>query len=88
MTPKHSRRDDGVIGIIVHKHGTMRLFRNRHGSLYAEVAGFRTGDARDFLSQLDELGDIASEVLVCDAPDFYRAPFDLEPVRHRRRPGS
>lgn len=87
MTTEDSR-SDGVVGIVVHKHGTLRLFRNRFGSLYAEVAGFRTGEARRFLEQLDELGDIGAEVLVCDAPDFYRAPFDLEPMRHRRRPGA
>jgi hypothetical protein len=73
------------VGLVLHAHGTLRLFRNRYGSLYAEVDGFRTGESRAFLEQLGELDDIASEVLVCDAPDFYRAPFDLEPMRHRRR---
>ena len=83
MTPDGST-SDGAVGIVLHKHGTLRLFRNDHGHFYAEVVGFVTDEGRAFLEQLGELADIAAEVLVCDEPDVYRAPV-VVPRLHRRR---
>ena len=83
MTPEDSRNDASV-GVVLHKHGTLRVFRNDQGRLYAEVVGFETDEGRAFLEQLGELGEIADEVLVCDQPDVYQAA-GIVPRLHRRR---
>lgn len=76
---------DAVVGTILHARGTLRLFQNRHGRLYAEVIGFDCPDGHAFLSELGgQLEDITSDILVCDDPAGYGAP-PLAPMRHRRR---
>lgn len=75
-----------VVGMVVHAGGTLRLFEDPFtGGLYAEVNGFTTESSRRFLEQLDRLGDIASDILVCDRPARY--PLEEIPVRelHVRR---
>jgi hypothetical protein len=66
-----------VVGIILHGDGTLRLFENSNGQLYAEVVGFHTDRGRRFLEALGQLDDIGSEILVCDDPEGHglrRAP--------------
>lgn len=74
-----------VIGLVLHKHGALRLFRNPRGRVYCEVIGLRTPEGREFLSELGQLEDIAAEVLVTDDPTCYGAPVGLMPRLHRRR---
>lgn len=75
-----------IIGLVLHKHGALRLFRNAAGRVYCEVIGLRTPEGREFLSELGQLDDIAAEVLVADDPSVYGAPVGLVPRLHRRRP--
>lgn len=85
MTTKHSRATDDVIGIVLHKNGTLRLRRTKLGNLRAEVIGFHTDEGRNFLRQLHELGEIADEIMCCDDPVAFRLPEGLQPLLHRRR---
>jgi hypothetical protein len=82
---KNSRPANGVVGIVLHKCGTLRLHRDKFGSLHAEVVGFHTGEGREFLQQLHELGEIVDEIMCCDDPVATRAPWNVEPTRHERR---
>jgi hypothetical protein len=60
-----------VVGLILHVDGTLRLFENTNGQLYAEVIGFGTDAGRAFLEHLGQLDDIGSEILVCEDPRSY-----------------
>jgi hypothetical protein len=85
VTTKHSRRNDNVVGLVLHRYGTLRLIRTQLGNLRAEVVGFQSGQGRDFLEQLHELGDIADDIMCCDDPVAMRAPWNITPTRHERR---
>lgn len=81
-------RGSRPIGVLLHAHGMLRLFEDpSSGQLYAEVNGMRSHDARHFLSLLEDMPDIAADVLVADAPELY--PLEGPPVRdrHVRRHG-
>lgn len=69
------------VGLILHAHGTLRLFLDPAGQLVVEVIGMHTPAARRFLEALDTLPDVTSEILVCDRPDEY--PLDEAPIRDR-----
>jgi hypothetical protein len=87
MTTKPSTNGSTVVGIIIHAHGTLRLFENTNGQLYAEVVGFHTDRGREFLEQLGQLEDICCEVLVCDQPAAYGWG-ESRRLRHYRRAGT
>lgn len=70
-----------AVGLIMHAHGTLRLFLDPAGQLVAEVVGMETPAARRFLESLDDLADVTSEILVCDRPDEYT--LDARPIRDR-----
>jgi hypothetical protein len=67
-----------VVGIILHADGTLRLFENSNGQIFAEVIGFHSDRGHRFLEQLGRhTEDICAEVCVCDDPEAYgltRAP--------------
>ena len=78
--------ESNIVGLVLHKHGALRLFRNGGGRFFGEVIGMQTPEGREFLSELGQLEDIACEVLVTDDPTVYGAPEGLLPRLHRRRP--
>jgi hypothetical protein len=71
MTNQGSTNMLGVVGLILHADGTLRLFMDSNGRMVAEVVGFRTDRSRAFLEQLGQLEDIGCEILVCDEPKGY-----------------
>lgn len=77
--------ESNIVGLVLHKHGALRLFRNARGRIFCEVIGLRTTEGREFLSELGQLEDIACEVLVTDDPTIYGAPEGMLPRLHRRR---
>jgi hypothetical protein len=60
MTTKRSTDRPAVVGIIIHAEGTLRLFQNSNGRLFAEVIGFHTDRGREFLELLGQLDDIGA----------------------------
>jgi hypothetical protein len=74
------------VGLLVHNHGTLRIFRNDRGRIYVEVIGFESDEGREFLGELGQLEDVACEILVCDRPDLYPSEASTLPPRlHWRR---
>jgi hypothetical protein len=71
MTTQASINTLGVVGLILHADGTLRLFMDSNGRMAAEVIGFRTDRSRAFLGELGQLEDIGCEILVCDEPKTY-----------------
>lgn len=91
MTPDRSTDGSAVVGLILHRRGTLRLFRNDRGRLHVEVIGFDTDEGRTFLAQLGaQVEDICAEIMVHEHPDIYGPPFDMPALLHRRReaPGA
>jgi hypothetical protein len=87
MTTKRSTGGPAVVGLILHVDGTLRLFANNSGNLFAEVIGFQTDRGRSFLEQLAQLEDITCEILVCDQPATYGWG-ESRRLRHYRRAGT
>jgi hypothetical protein len=84
MTNQASTNGVGVVGIILHVDGTLRLFADSSGQMFAEVIGFRTDRGRAFLEHLGQLEDICCEILVCDEPATYGWG-ESRRLRHYRR---
>jgi hypothetical protein len=78
-----------AVGIILHSDGTLRLFQDSNGQMFAEVIGFTSDRGHEFLAQLGRhTEDICAEVCVCDDPEAYglrRAP---RADKHWRRSGA
>lgn len=79
----------GCVGMILHADGTLRLFADTNGRMYAEVVGFDTDRGRAFLSLMGgSLEDITCEILVCDDPEAYQLRRAPQRTNHYRRPGT
>jgi hypothetical protein len=76
-----------VVGIIIHADGTLRLFQDSNGHLFAEVIGFYSDRGREFLELLGQLEDVSCEILVCDQPAAYGWG-ESRRLRHYRRGGT
>jgi hypothetical protein len=88
MTIQGSTNAHGVVGMILHADGTLRLFADSNGRMFVEVVGFDTDRGRAFLSLLGgSLEDITSEILVCDDPEAYGLRRSPRRELHYRREG-
>lgn len=88
MTNQGSTNAYCVAGIILHADGTLRLFADSNGRMYAEVVGFTSDRGRAFLSLVGgQLEDITSEILVCDDPEAYQLRRAPQRSNHYRRAG-
>jgi hypothetical protein len=79
----------GVVGLVLHTDGTLRLFADSNGRMYAEVVGFTSDRGREFLQLLGgHIEDITAEVLVCDDPEAYGLRRSPRRELHYRRAGA
>jgi hypothetical protein len=61
-----------TVGVLLHAHGTLRIFRNAGDRLWVEVIGFESDEGRAFLEAVGgQLEDIAADILVADRPELY-----------------
>jgi hypothetical protein len=61
-----------TVGVLLHAHGTLRIFGNGHDGLCVEVIGFESDEGRAFLEALGgQLEDITADILVADRPELY-----------------